>query len=291
MPSPTADGSAACPRRKRRWRWMLGFAVLAYLTLIIVLLCLEDRLLYHPRSYHEDWQSPARELPAQDVWLQSADGTRIHAWWCPQRGAQDALLFCHGNASNLSHRQRLKQVWRGLGLSVLIFDYPGFGRSEGQPSEAGCYAAADAAYDWLTRQLPAERIVLFGWSLGGGVATDLAARRAHRALVLFKTFTSIPDVAQSQFFFLPARWLVRNRFDNLEKIGRCRQPVFIAHGDGDHLIPFAQAEQLFASARGPKRFLRIPGVGHHGGPTTEVLGAVAAFLKETEASLATAKAN
>jgi fermentation-respiration switch protein FrsA (DUF1100 family) len=267
----------------RRWRRVFLLTALVYLAVCAGLLCLEDRMLYHPRSAREDWEPPAPGLPAEDVWLRSADGTRIHAWWCPYPGAREAILYCHGNAGNLSHRHQLLPLWETLGKSILIFDYPGFGRSEGIPSEAGCCAAGDAAYDWLAQRVAPERIVLLGRSLGGGIATDLAARRPHRALVLLKTFASVPDVAQDKFFFLPARWLVRNRFDNLEKIARCPRPVFIAHGTDDHLIPFAQAGRLFAAATAPKRFFPMPGVGHHGGFTPELFASLATFLNELEA--------
>ena len=137
------------------------------------------------------------------------------------------MLFCHGKGANLSHQQHNIEVLRQtLSESVLVFDYPGFGRSEGQPNEAGCYAAADAAYEWLAQRVPAQRIVLFGESLGGGVATDLAVRQPHGALVLVKTFSSLPEVAQHRFPVVPALWMVRNRFDNLAKIGKCSSPIF-----------------------------------------------------------------
>src|SRR5262249_23613263 len=149
------------------------------------------------------------------------------------KDARGTVLYCHGNAGNLSHRGEGVLRWHQLlGQSVLIFDYPGYGRSEGKPSEAGCYAAADAAYAWLTetKKVLPQDLLIYAGSLGGGVAVALASRRPHRALVLVGTFTSIPDMAQRQFPWLPARWLVRNRFDNLGKIGRCTRPVFLAHG-------------------------------------------------------------
>src|SRR5262249_48754949 len=146
---------------------------------------LEDSFLFHPVRSNEYWLEPPADIAVQDVWLRAADGTRIHAWWFPSPQSQGTLLFCHGNAGNLSQRTNtILSLQQALGESVLIFDYPGFGRSEGKPSETACYAAADAAYDWLTQsqQIVPERIVLFGESLGGGVATDLAVRRQHRAL-------------------------------------------------------------------------------------------------------------
>ena len=121
-----------------------------------------------------------------------------------------------------------------MDTAVLIFDYPGYGRSGGRPSEAGCYAAADAAHDWLTAagRVPAGRVIVLGRSLGAGVAVDLACRRPVRALVLYSPFTSFPDLAQEKCRWLPTRRLVQNRFDNLAKIGGVRGPVFIAHGNG-----------------------------------------------------------
>jgi fermentation-respiration switch protein FrsA (DUF1100 family) len=251
-----------------------------------VLLCLENRLLFHPLRAKDYWLPPPNAR-VQDVELHTASGTRIHAWWCPVKDwqpAQGSLLYCHGNAGNLSCRSDAVALWQHeLGISVLIFDYPGYGRSEGTPTEAGCYASAEAAYLWLTRTMnvPPESVLLYGGSLGGGVAVDLASRQPHRALILVKTFTSIPDAAQSVYPWLPARWLVRNRFDNFEKIGRCTRPIFIAHGTADRLISFAQGKRLFEAAPEPKRFLAMPGLDHNDGLSPEFFSALRSFLDET----------
>ncbi|HEV3260546.1 MAG TPA: alpha/beta hydrolase [Gemmataceae bacterium] len=244
---------------------------------------LEASLLYQPtRDLRGGLAPPGSRV--KDFYLNTADGTAVHARWCPCDGADEALLFCHGNAGNLGDRAGpVADLVRLLGVSVLIFDYPGYGRTGGTPSEAGCYAAADAAYDWLlgAQGIPADRILVLGESLGGGVAVDVASRRQHRALILIKTFTSVPNVAQEQLPLLPAQWLVSNRFDNLGKIGRCAGPVFIAHGDRDRVISFAQGQQLFEAARGPKRFLRLPGCDHNDALGPEFYAALAAFLRET----------
>ena len=249
-----------------------------------MLLFLENRLLFWPTRAAADWRSPPIDQ-VQDVELQTADGTSVHAWWCPVEGTAGAVLYCHGNAGNLSHRGSQVAVWqRQMNMSVLIFDYPGYGKSGGKPTEAGCYAAADAAYEWLigTAKVPAERILIYGGSLGGGVAVDLASRRPHRALALLHTFTSIPDMAQKQYPWLPARWLVRNRFDNLAKIPQCTRPVFIAHGDCDQLVPYGQSEQLFAAANQPKFFLTLNGCGHNDPAGPEFFDALQKFLKNVE---------
>jgi len=264
-------------------RWLL-LGLGCYLGVLLVLMVLENRLVYRPTSAKEDWQPPPFS-PAEDLTLSLPDGTPIHAWWCPCSGADGALLYCHGNAGNLSQRgNAILALQKLLGQSVLIFDYPGYGRSGGRPTEKGCYEAADAAYDWLTQtqKLQPERILLYGSSLGGGVAVDLASRRPHRALVLDKTFTSMPDVAQDMYPWVPVRWLMRNRFDNLEKIGKCRRPVFVGHGTADNLVPISQGERLFAAANEPKQFFRMDACGHNDPLSRAFFDALQHFLAMAE---------
>ncbi len=266
-------------------RRLFRFGVLGvgcYVGVLVVLMALENRLVYRPVTAIEDWQPPPFS-PVEDVRLTLPDGVTVHAWWCPREGTDGALLYCHGNAGNLSHRGRvLQELQRLLDVSVMIFDYPGYGKSQGRPTESGCYAAADAAYDWLTQKVRPERILVYGSSLGGGVAVDLASRRQHRALVLDKTFTSMPDVAQQIYPWLPVRWLMHNRFDNLAKIGKCHRPVFIGHGTADDLIPFLLGERLFAAANEPKRFFRMEGCGHNDPVPRQYFDALRDFLHEVE---------
>jgi hypothetical protein len=180
----------------------------------------------------------------------------------PTPGADGALLYSHGNALNLSHRGPSIVRWaQELNLSVLIYDYPGYGKSTGKPDESNCYAAADAAWKWLTDDEGIEnrRIILLGASLGGAMATDLAAKNDCRALILIKAFTSIPDMASHRFPWLPARYFVRNKFDSISKLPTCRCPTLIVHGAGDRVVPFFCGEELFAVAREPKEFLRLDG--------------------------------
>jgi hypothetical protein len=198
--------------------------------------------------------------------MTTADGTKIHGWWYPRDKAAGALLYLHGNAGNLSHRGAIMvQLSDALGESVLLIDYPGYGKSEGSPSEAGCYAAGEAAYAWLsqTKNIPPEQILLYGKSMGGGVAVDLASRHKHRALILVNTFTSMPDVGQHHYPWLPVRWLMRNRFDSLAKIKECKRPVFMAHGTADRVIPYVLGERLFAAVEAEKKFCPMPGVDHN----------------------------
>jgi len=234
-----------------------------YLVLVLLLVLLENWLVYLPRSASGSW-SDAGDLIVEDVNLVSADGTAIHGWWIPHDGADGAILFCHGQMGNLSHRGPLLQRIRRLHKPILIFDYPGFGKSEGSPTEEGCYAAADAAYDWLVqeRKIPPSKLIILGKSLGGGIAVDLASRREYGALILVMTFTSAPDVGQRMFPFIPAHMIMHNRFDNLAKIGRCTGPVFLAHGTEDGKIPPQHSEQLYEAATGKKHYFPMEGLGH-----------------------------
>jgi fermentation-respiration switch protein FrsA (DUF1100 family) len=173
-------------------------------------------------------------------------------------------------------------LWESLEEAVLIFDYPGFGQSEGTPSESGCYAAAETAYTWLTevQQIPPEKIIIYGQSLGGGVAVELASRRPHRALVLERTFTSLPDVASARLPLLPAHMLMHNRFPSEEKIRRCRKPILIAQGDGDRLIPFSHGERLRAAAGGLAQVHVLHGLDHNDPLPADFYTALQAFLKQ-----------
>jgi fermentation-respiration switch protein FrsA (DUF1100 family) len=283
------------PKSRRAWKGrVVRFGItagLVYMGVLLVLLALENWLVFHPVRAEDEWVDPAAfHLAVEDVELQIADGIRIHGWWCPLKEASQnsiggALLYCHGNAGNLSHRAYVIPSWHRYGqVPVLIFDYPGYGKSAGKPSEAGCYAAAEAAYEWLVQNkgIPAERIWLYGDSLGGAVTVDLASRKPHGALILVRTFTSVPDVGQQTFPWLPVRWVMRNRFDNLAKIGKCPRPVFIAHGTADSLIPFRHSERLYEAANEPKSFFILENAEHNDSLPPEFFLAVRDFLK-TEA--------
>lgn len=276
---------ANSPAPSRRWRAVpfrvSVYFLVGYVLVLVMLMIFENRLVYRAATAAQSW-APAPSPDIQDVNLVSAEGVRLHAWWCPCPTADEVILMCHGNAGNLSHRGNTLLKIRDLfNASVLIFDYPGYGRSEGSPTEVGCYQAVDAAFDWLVkdRGIPPRKVILYGESLGGGVATNLATRQDHRALVLIKTYTSLPDVAQKLYPWVPVRWLMSNRFDNLAKIGQCRRPIFVAHGDADQLIPHELGERLFAAAAEPKTFLLMPGVGHNDPLPPEFFATLQQFLK------------
>jgi pimeloyl-ACP methyl ester carboxylesterase len=273
------------PSRKTAFRVAIALAA-AYLGTTIILLALEDRLLFHPVRADQHWSEPPPSCEFQDIYLRISDRTLIHSRWWPCKGASEAVLVCHSRSGNLSLALTSDAVidWqREVGASVFIFDYPGYGRSEGYPSEAGCYAAADAAYEWLTesQHVSAGKVIIVGRSLGTAVAVDLASRKPHRALALISPFSSFPDAAQSHYPFLPARWFVHNRFDSLAKIGQCPGPVLIIHGTRDRTAPFQQGKRLFAAADEPKQFVAIERADHGDSVTMDFLPTLRRFLRDT----------
>lgn len=271
-----------------RRTWRKRIARVALLTIVVSILVLgmlsifENRFVYFPVRADEDWYEPDG-FAKRDLELKLPNGTPIHAWWCPKDGASGALIHAHGNGGNLSHRApTYALLQQQLNFSVLAFDYPGYGKSGGSPSENGCYAAGEAAWQWLTTEggVAPERVVLFGESLGGGVATELATRHACRALVLFCSFTSAPDVGKEIYPFLPVHQMMRTRFDNLSKIGKLNCPVFVTHGDCDTIIKSSHAQRLFDAATEPKALHWIRGADHNDPITPETLAALSDFLRE-----------
>jgi pimeloyl-ACP methyl ester carboxylesterase len=246
---------------------------------------LVNRFVFRPVKQSQDWQPAPAELHAVDVERPLRDGTPIHAWWCRPEGWQrhdGTVLISHGNAGNLSHRAESVRRWQTyLGRSVLIYDYPGYGRSAGKPSEVGCYAAAELMYRFLVeeQQISPDRVILYGGSIGGAMAIELARNVPHRALVLVSAFTSLEEMAGRQFPWLPIlRRLVRHRFDNLEKIGSCLAPIFIAHGTEDRIVPFEQSQRLHRAARQPNRLFPMEGYDHMHTPGPDFYQAVRDFL-------------
>jgi pimeloyl-ACP methyl ester carboxylesterase len=280
------------PFWKKSWlRQVLRFVVAivyAHIMAIAILLPLENRLLFPGWSFGGEWFEPDPRLGKRDVELTTDDGTPIHAWfmapkeWKPEQGV---VLYSHGNGGNLSMRMGSMSLWRReLKRAVLGYDYPGYGKSGGKPTEARCYAAAEAAHAWLVEEqkVPAKEVILLGSSLGGAMATELATRHEHRLLVLCGSFTSFPDMAQKTLPWVPGvRWLVSNRMDNLDKIARVRAPVFIAHGTADQVVPYRMGERLFERAQEPKRFYRMDDHPHMHPSEPAFFAAVRAYLEET----------
>ncbi len=225
---------------------------------------LVERILFQPTPGID--LSPARlGIEAEEVFLTTEDGVRIHAFYVPApRASSRAILFLHGNAGNASHRLPNASLLAGLGADVLLLDYRGYGASDGRPSEAGVYADARAGLAHLVgaRGVPAERVVLFGRSLGGAVAVDLAQERALAGVILESTFSSLRRAARRAVGPLGGL-LVADGFDSLAKIVRCRAPLLFFHGDRDEIVDFALGRELFEAAPAPKAFETLPGAGHN----------------------------
>jgi fermentation-respiration switch protein FrsA (DUF1100 family) len=257
--------------------------VVAYLTIVVLAMIFEESLIYFPVRYPDgDWEP--REIQFEDAWFDARDGTQLHGWYVPHENASDFVLFCHGNAGNVSHRADQIRLLKELtGVSVLCYDYRGYGRSEGKPDERGILADARAARAWLARRagVGEEEIVLLGRSLGGAVAVDLAAKDGARALVLESTFTSVPDVAAYYYPFLPVRLFLRTRLDALNQIRKFEGPLFQSHGDADSVIPYQFGRRLFDAANEPKKFFTITGGDHNELPPHGYYDALRAFLDST----------
>ena len=231
----------------------------------------EESLVYFP-SREMGVTPTCFGLPHEEVTLSASDGTRIHGWFLPARPPESssrAILFCHGNAGNISGRlDRALFLQRLSDLDIFLFDYRGFGKSEGSPSETGTYLDAAAAHRYLVerRGIPNEAVILLGESLGAAVAIELAVRGAGGALVLEAPFTSIADMARVAYPFLaPFTPFLRTRYDNLKKIPEVALPLLLFHGRRDPVVPFAQGEALFRAAREPKTFVALERAGHADG--------------------------
>jgi hypothetical protein len=254
--------------------------LIAFLSIVLIMMFLENSLIFFPMRYPDGQWQPAG-LKFEDVWFSSADGTRLNGWYMPCKNARAVVLFCHGNAGNITHRADILEVLhRRVGVSTLIFDYRGYGRSEGKPNEAGVLADARAARHWLAQRenIAETDIVVMGESIGGAVAVDLAARDGARALVLESTFNTLPDVAAYHYPWLPVRWAMRTRLDSAGKISSYHGPLLQSHGDADTIVPLRLGQALFDAANEPKQFLLYPGHDHNDPMPLEYYDALSAFL-------------
>lgn len=242
---------------------LLLLVLAVYVSLVLILFLFQDRLVFLPNmGGRELVASPADiGLDFQEVWLDTQDGERLHAWWVPHPQARAVLHFSHGNAGNISHRLDSLRLFHQLGLSVLMYSYRGYGLSSGRASEAGLMLDAEAAWRWLVEEVETapEQIVLFGRSLGGAVAAELAARQRVGALIVESSFTSVPAIAAEIYWWLPVRLLARLRFDAHAALARSSQPTLIVHSRDDEIVPFSHGQALFDAAPEPRAFLELRG--------------------------------
>jgi fermentation-respiration switch protein FrsA (DUF1100 family) len=205
-------------------------------------------------------------LDFENVVFKSGDGLELNGWYVPTENSGLTVLFCHGNGGNMMHRLDSINILHNLGLSCFIFDYRGYGDSEGKPSEEGTYLDAIAAYNWLTkvRNVPASRIIIFGRSLGGSIAAQLAGKVDVGALIIESGFTSYVDMGRKFYPYMPVRWFARYGYKTIDYIKDIRCPLLIIHSRSDEIVPFEFGLELYEVANEPKEFVEIFGSHNDG---------------------------
>ncbi|MDP7020220.1 MAG: alpha/beta hydrolase [Pirellulaceae bacterium] len=261
------NAKATPPEIKRtNYFWRIARTLAAvYLGGILLLILLENWLVYpapvYPRGDY------GASLGQEEVQFASADGMELHGWLFEHPSPRGSLLYCHGNGENIAY---YPQRWRDLSqryrLNVLVFDYRGYGKSNGSPNEAGVLADGDAAQRWLANRVQSDPsdVIVMGRSLGGAVAIDVATQNGARALVLESTFTSMPEVAATHYWWAPVRTVMRNRYSSIDKIAAFKGPTLISHGDADEVVPYEHGRRLLDVCGGEqKRFLTLSGLTHN----------------------------
>jgi uncharacterized protein len=243
-------------------KWLVIFALLGYGALVALLYVAQRSMQYFPERFRTT--PSAAGLPqAEEVVLDTADGERVIAWHVPARANKPVVLYFHGNGGSLRIRVDRFRELIADGTGLVALSYRGYGGSSGAPTEAGLINDALAAYAFTRARYLAERIVLWGESLGSGVAIALAAEKPVGHLILQSPFTSAADVGVQRYWFVPVRLLMKDQFRSDLRIGKVTAPVLVLHGDRDDIVPMALAERLYSLINAPKRFVRFPGVGHN----------------------------
>jgi fermentation-respiration switch protein FrsA (DUF1100 family) len=238
---------------------------LAYLGWGALLYIMQPRFLYSP--VQEVACTPdGLELDFEDVVFKSSDSLRLSGWYVPAEDSEFTVLFCHGNGGNIMHRLDSINIFNNLGLNCFIFDYRGYGDSQGKPSEEGTYLDAEAAYKWLTeeKKIPPGNIIIFGRSLGGSIAAHLAGKVEAAALIVESTFTSYADIGRKFYPYLPVRWFARFSYSTIDFIKNVHCPVMLIYSRNDEIVPFEFGPELYETANEPKEFVEIFGSHNDG---------------------------
>jgi len=254
------------PKLKRLLIMVLVAMAAGIFLVVLFLRVIENQLIYYPPRYPEGFPSTETiEQEVEDVWLVTADGVKINAFYRSNPASGQVLLWFHGNAENIGYDLDHLKLLAGNGVNVLAVDYRGYGRSEGKPDEAGVYKDADAAYDYLLtqRHFRAQDIIIYGHSLGGAVGVNLASRRPCGGLIVQSSFTSARAMAKRMFAIPLIAYAAKSRFDSEQLIRNVHVPILIVHGTRDETVPFEMGRQLFAAAPEPKRFYPVEGAGHN----------------------------
>lgn len=247
-----------------KWPYLICLILLFVGGLVLFYPKLENLVVFVP-DRHLDFTPGQRRLNHEEVYFNTPDGEKLHGWFFPQAGEYPVLLFFHGNAGNISHRLDNVKLLLGLKVQVFIFDYRGYGKSSGKPSERGLYRDGMAALDYLVklRHFPPEKIILFGRSLGAAIALEVASKSNVRSIILESAFTSTREMAKNMFLFNLFYYFIPANYNNLKKIPQITVPKLIVHGEADDLVPFSMGQKLFKAARAPKYFLPLEEAGHN----------------------------
>jgi fermentation-respiration switch protein FrsA (DUF1100 family) len=243
-------------------KWLIMYALVGYAAVLALLYVTQRAMQYFPERFRT--APAAAGLPqAEELVLDTTDGERVIVWHVPPRGNKPVALYFHGNGGSLRNRVDRFRALTEDGSGLVALSYRGYGGSTGTPSEAGLIADALAAYAFTSARYGSERIVLWGESLGSGVAVALAAQMPVGYLILQSPFTSAADVGAQRYWFVPVRLMMKDQFRSDLRIGKVAAPVLILHGDRDDIVPIALAERLYGLINAPKRFVRMAGVGHN----------------------------
>lgn len=225
----------------------------------------QHQQLFGPARFpHGSWDPHRYGVRVRSVYFPSLDGVRLHGWWLPRAEARGTLIFFHGSAGNLGGHVEALQVLSRLGVNLFAFDYRGYGRSDGSPTEAGLCRDGRAAFRHVTDELgePADRVLLYGHSLGGAVAIDTALHGPAAGLVVQSSFTDVKDMARALFPSVPLHWVARNQFRSIDKVGRLTLPKLFVHGTADAKVPADHSRALFEAASDPKDLYWVEGAEH-----------------------------
>ena len=260
-------------RRKwlKRILRLLRIVATAYLIILVLAMFFENFLVYPGASIPVSGN--VENVDCEEIFFTSRDGTKLHGLYFEADSPIGYAVYAHGNGEVVSYTADRASHWRDLHqLSIFVFEYRGFGKSEGKPNEKGILEDADAAHHWLAERekLQLQDIIIWGRSLGGGIAVDTASRNGAKALVLERTFTSLPDAAKHSYPFLPVRLVMKNRYESEKKIKNYDGPLLCSHGIRDWVVPYSLGKRLFeASPSKDKTFVEMPGIGHNAPDTPE----------------------
>lgn len=258
-----------------KWYYIILLLFIIIIALYIFYSEIENYFIFYPQKSF-DYMPDEYHLNYRDVYFITNDNIQLHGWFFPKENEKPVLIFCHGNAGNISHRIDNIKLLVERGFQVFIFDYRGYGKSSGSPSEEGIYRDGRAAYDYLVNieKVSPEKIILFGRSLGGSVAIDVSLKRDVRSIIIESAFLSTREMAKKMFPFSLISPLLPVNYNNIEKIPDISVPKLIIHGEDDSIVPFYMGKRLYESAKEPKFFFPIKGAGHN---DTYVKGGVKYF--------------